>query len=201
MAGRLKQAESLDGASFSGQDTIVFVMDMNNGFAKKGVLYSPRTEAMIEPIRELVMRCKSRGIEVIAFSDCHPADSQEFAGYPPHCVRGTEECRMVPELEKLCSEIIYKGSTNGIFCDLSAVFRKKYRRFIIVGCCTDICVYQFATSLKARFNEQNEAVDIIVPMDLVDTYDSPEHNADLHNVVFSNSMLQNGIHVVRTLNL
>ena len=30
--------------------TILFIVDMNNGFAKEGLLYSPRVENLIKPI-------------------------------------------------------------------------------------------------------------------------------------------------------
>ncbi|WP_263349314.1 hypothetical protein [Paraclostridium sp. AKS81] len=37
-------------------------------------------------------------------------------------------------------------------------------------------------------------------MDLVDTYDIPKvHNAEIMNIVFFNSMIQNGIKVVKNI--
>ncbi len=72
--------------------------------------------------------------------------------------------------------------------------------FIVVGCCTDICVYQFVLTLKAYFNQNNLDKNIIVPMNLVETYDIDNvHCGDLLNTVFLNSMIQNGIKIVKEI--
>ena len=77
---------------------------------------------------------------------------------------------------------------------------KNIENVIIVGDCTDICIYQFAVTLKSYFNQNNIYKQIIVPMDLVDTYDIPKvHNAEIMNIVFFNSMIQNGIKVVKNI--
>lgn len=70
---------------------------------------------------------------------------------------------------------------------------------IIVGDCTDICIYQFAITLKSYFNQNNIAKNITVPINLVDTYDIENvHCAKLLNTVFLNSMIQNGINVIKS---
>lgn len=197
MVYHLKKAEELDGKTLNSAKTVLFVVDMNNGFAKKGALYSDRTENMIEPIRDFALQCQKQGMRIVAFSDCHSTNSPEFTGYPPHCVEGTQECELVDELAFLKDNVIYKSSTNGLFCDLDEILNGDYTNFILVGCCTDICIYQLAVGLKAYFNQKNMSSSVIVPMELVDTFDSPDHNADLYNVVFCSSMVQNGITVVR----
>ena len=67
--------------------------------------------------------------------------------------------------------------------------------FLITGCCTDICVLQFALSLKTEFNRRNRASRIIVPMDLSATYDAPGHIADFIDLVSFYNMHTNGIEV------
>ena len=73
---------------------------------------------------------------------------------------------------------------------------------VVVGDCTDICIYQFVVTLKAYFNEKNINKNIVVPMNLVDTYDIPfVHPGDLLNVVFFNSMIQNGVKLIKKFSL
>ena len=73
---------------------------------------------------------------------------------------------------------------------------------IVIGDCTDICIYQFAVTLKTYFIQNNINKNVIVPMNLVDTYDIPNvHCADLSNIVFLNSMIQNGINVIKSFSI
>ena len=98
-------------------------------------------------------------------------------------------------------EIIEKNSTNGFF----AMDIEKYKNldnFIVVGCCTDICVYQFVLTLKTYFNQHNLYKNIVVPINLVETYDIDKvHCGDMLNTIFLNSMIQNGINVVKKITL
>ena len=55
-------------------------------------------------------------------------------------------------------------------------------------------------TLKSYFNQNNINKDIIVPINLVDTYNIDNvHPAELLNIVFLNSMIQNGIKVVKEI--
>ncbi|MDU7905038.1 MAG: cysteine hydrolase, partial [Peptostreptococcaceae bacterium] len=72
----------------------------------------------------------------------------------------------------------------------------------VVGDCTDICIYQFVVTLKSYFNQNNIDKNIIVPMNLVDTYHIDNiHNAEIMNIVFLNSMIQNGVEVIKEIEL
>lgn len=68
--------------------------------------------------------------------------------------------------------------------------------FIITGNCTDICVQQFAITLKTWFNRQNIKVRVIVPVNAVETYDFGLHDGDLMNVMALYNMMINGVEVV-----
>ena len=84
--------------------------------------------------------------------------------------------------------------------DLDIEKYKNLDNFIVVGCCTDICVYQFVLTLKTYFNQNNLDKNIIVPISLVETYDIDEiHSGDMLNTIFLNSMIQNGINVVKEI--
>ncbi len=197
---RLEQCETLSFRTLTKENTVVFIVDMIGGFAKQGALYSERTEKLIPKIVDFTNRCKEKNIELIAFADTHPADSPEFEGYPVHCLEGTEESRVISELSGY--QLFPKNSTNAMFApgfmDWLAEHEDK-DQFVMTGVCTDICVYQFAVSLKCWFNQKNVKKDVIVPLSMVDTFQLGLHDANLFNAVFANSMLDNGIHVVKDI--
>jgi len=79
--------------------------------------------------------------------------------------------------------------------------------FLVVGDCTDLCTYQLAMHLRLRANAfQQHGVRVIVPIDGVNTFDTPlsvaeelgimPHPADLLHLVFLYNMAENGVEVV-----
>ncbi len=181
--------------------TELFIVDINNGFARKGSLYSPRIENLINPIVEFTKSISKDIKNVVAFTDYHTSDSIELLSYPIHCIENTVECEIVDELKSIENlKIINKNSTNGFFA-LNNINFENTDNIIIVGDCTDICIYQLAITLKSYFNQYNINKNIIVPINLVDTYHTDNiHPAELLNIVFFNSMIQNGIEVVKCIN-
>ncbi|NKF08850.1 cysteine hydrolase [Clostridium gasigenes] len=94
--------------------SVLFIVDINNGFAKKGALASPRVEAIIPNIVEAVEVSRDANAEIIAFTDSHKKDSVEFNFYPEHCLDGDVESELVDELkvyEKYIT-LIKKSTTN-----------------------------------------------------------------------------------------
>ena len=189
-------------ADYDLSKTALFIVDINNGFAKEGTLYSDRIKALINPIYEFVKPLEDKLNKIIAFTDTHEEDSVELLSYVPHCLSGSDECKVVDELLDIKNlEIIPKNSTNGFFAiDINIL--NDIDNVVVVGDCTDICIYQFVVTLKAYFNEKNINKNIVVPMNLVDTYDIPfVHPGDLLNVVFFNSMIQNGVKLIKKFSL
>ncbi|RGX05309.1 isochorismatase family cysteine hydrolase [Paraclostridium sordellii] len=182
--------------------TMLFIIDMNNGFAKKGELYSDRVEALINPITNLAKILEAKNCEIIAFTDSHNKDSIELRSYPTHCLENDYESKIVDEISTIKNlKVIPKNSTNGFFCLEDKNF-KNIDNIIVVGDCTDICIYQFVVTLKSYFNQNNIDKNIIVPMNLVDTYHIDNiHNAEIMNIVFLNSMIQNGVEVIKEIEL
>ena len=98
------------------------------------------------------------------------------------------ESEIVDELKNINNlKILPTNSTNGFFA-LDSLDFSNIENIIVVGNCTDICVYQFAVTLKSYFIQNNINKNIIIPMNLIETYDAPGvHCADLSNIVFINS--------------
>ena len=180
--------------------TDLFIVDINNGFAKEGSLYSPRVERLINPIIDFTKSVSKDIRNIIAFTDCHTEESIELLSFPNHCINDTMECKIVDEFKSIDNiKIVKKNSTNGFF-SLDNLNFDSVDNIIIIGNCTDICIYQLAITLKSYFNQNNINKNVIVPINLVDTYDIENvHPAELLNIVFFNSMIQNGIKVVKEI--
>ena len=184
----------------SGEQTALIIVDMINGFAREGALSSPRVEALIPEIAELSKACGELHITKLAFADSHTEASPEFEAYPAHCMAGTIEGEIVDELGEIGGyTLIPKNSTNGF---LEEEFQKWLKEnehintFIITGDCTDICIQQFAITLKTWFNMHNKKAKVIVPINAVDTYDLGLHDADLMSAMALYNMIINGVEVV-----
>ena len=68
-------------------NTDLFIVDINNGFAKEGALYSDRIKSLINPIHEFVKPLENKLNKIIAFTDTHEEDSVELLSYVPHSIR------------------------------------------------------------------------------------------------------------------
>lgn len=198
--------EGLDGIklkALKGEQTALFIVDMINGFAREGALKSQRVEELIPEIVSLSKKCDELGIQKLAFADCHTDASPEFGAYPKHCMEGTTEAEVVDEIKEVGGfKLIEKNSTNGFH---EEEFKKwlnenpQITNFVVTGDCTDICVQQFAITLKTWFNMQNKNYRVIVPINAVDTYDLGVHNGDLVNIMAFYNMIINGVEVVRDI--
>ncbi len=183
--------------------TILVIIDMINGFIREGALKSPRIEGITPKIANLSAKCNDLGIQKIAFADCHTNDSPEFESYPVHCLKDSYEAQIVDEIKEVGGyQLIEKNSTNGFLEDTFCTWldqNKHVDTFILTGDCTDICVLQFALTLKTWFNRNNKKVRVIVPADMVETYDLGLHDAQLMNIMALYNMIINGIEVVQTI--
>jgi nicotinamidase-related amidase len=192
-------------------------VDVINGFCKSGSLASERVGRIAGPVAELFQRAYDLGVRNFALTqDTHDPNTPEFQAYPPHCVRGSAESEAVEELKALpfFSEIAVfpKNSISshlGTGLGAWVAERPQVDRFVVVGDCTDLCVYQAAMHLRLEANANNLARRVVIPADAVDTFDTPvsvarelgikAHDGDLHHVLFLHHMAMNGIEVVRRL--
>jgi nicotinamidase-related amidase len=193
----------------------VLAVDVTTGFCHKGALASERVGDIVGPIAHLFERAHSLGVRHFLLpQDTHSEDALEFESFPPHCVRGTDEPVIVPELQSLpFSDLYFIMEKDSISSNLETDLeewldmRPEVTTFFVTGDCTDFCVYQLAMYLRLRANARNlRDVRVIVPIDTVDTFDIPvpvaaeigamPHPAPLLHRIFLYSMAQNGVEVV-----
>lgn len=181
------------------EGTAMVIVDAVNGFIREGAMSSKRIESIIPNIVSLMKKCKEKSIPIAAFADCHGESCAEFASFPPHCVKGTSESEIVDEIKAEGGyKIIEKNSTNGFhekqFRDCLETNGKS--RFIVTGDCTDICVLQFCLSLKTYFTQKDMQSEIIVPLNCVETYDAPYHEAGFMSLAAYKILKDSGIKFV-----
>lgn len=170
----------------------IFVVDMVNGFALKGNLYSKNIENIIEPIANFLE--KNNGSSITFLCDSHEQDDIEMNEYPLHCLKNTIESEVVNKLTKYAKNIVYKNCTNSFFF-INKEELHNFEKIELVGCCTDICVLQLALTLKTYFNSLKINKDIIVYSDLVATFDNENHNAEEFNDFALKLMKNSGIKI------
>lgn len=195
----------------------VVSVDVINGFCYTGNLASPRIQQIVAPIVALFDRAHALGVEhIVLVQEAHEPDAVEFQQFAPHGVRGTAEAEAVPEIRALPyfdrMTVIAKNSIHPALntrLDEWLRGRPGLDTFIVVGDCTDLCIYQTAMYLRLRANALQMRQRIIVPADCVETYDLPQpvaeqlgalpHPGDLLHLVFLHSLALNGVEVVRAL--
>lgn len=170
----------------------IFVVDMVNGFALNGNLYSKNIENIIEPIANFLE--KNNGSSITFLCDSHEQDDIEMNEYPLHCLKNTTESEVVNKLTKYAKNIVYKNCTNSFFF-INKEELRNFEKIELVGCCTDICVLQLALTLRTYFNFLKINKDIIVYSDLVATFDNGNHNAEEFNDFALKLMKNAGIKV------
>jgi nicotinamidase-related amidase len=188
------------------------------GFCDSGNLASPRVVALTEPVVDLFQRAHALGVRnFVLAEDAHDPATPEFDAWPIHCVRGTEESETIPELKALpfadTFTIFEKNSLHPAHetaFDAWLDAHPEIRTGIVVGNCTDLCVYQLAMHLRLRHNARNvPGMTVIVPANAVQTYHLPPevaeaagafaHPGDFFHQAFLHHMALNGIQVVREL--
>lgn len=152
---------------------VVIVADMVRGFCEEGhnLYVGPTIREIIPRIRELLKKEKEAGSHIIFLADTHDPDDLEFKMFPPHCIRGTQEPEVIPELKEFAEEVIPKRRFSGFFeTNLEQRLKElKPQKIIVVGDCTNICVFFTVADARARDYE------VEVPADCVATFDPEAH--------------------------
>jgi nicotinamidase-related amidase len=192
-------------------------VDVTNAFCRTGNLASERVATIINPIVDLFNLAWHKGLRnFLLLHDCHTVDAEEFDAFGEHAICGTVESEAVDEFKALPffgeMEIIEKNSINpaqNTAFDQWLENSSEIDTFVIVGDCTDLCVYQTAMHLRTAANASGIKRRVIVPENCVDTYDlsldvaknSPAepHPANLLHKLFLHHMHLNGIEVFKQI--
>ena len=155
----------------------VLVVDMVRGFLEPGhnLYCGADARRIIAPVRDLLGREATAGAAIFFVSDHHQPDDLEFQIFPAHCVIGTAEPEVIPELREWVADaganVIPKNRYSGFFnTDLADRLAALHPdRVIICGVCTDICVMH--TAADAR----NRDYAVSIPADCVASFDAEAH--------------------------
>jgi nicotinamidase/pyrazinamidase len=164
----------MDGSS--AQKKAVIVVDMLSGFCRAGNLASARLDTVTPRLREHLAAEEAAGSDLVFLVDTHTPDDPEFAMFPIHCVEGSGEDEIVPELAAFAERgtVVRKHTFSGFHgTELDEVLERLSPDVVeVAGVCTDICVLHTVAGLRARGYE------VEVRRELVETYDAEGHGAD-----------------------
>ena len=158
----------------------VLVVDMLRGFLEEGypLFCGEDARKIIPAIRRLLERETAGGSKVFFICDNHDVDDLEFKLFPPHCIGGTAETEVIPQLAKYPGEIIKKRRYSGFFeTELGEKLAQlKPDKLIVCGVLTDICVMH--TIADARNRDYN----VEVPPDCVAALDAETQQFALSHI-------------------
>lgn len=149
--------------------TGLVLVDLVNGFCTVGAgnlapqVPNQQIVVMVKEGVRLAKEFSARKWPMLAFLDTHYPDKPE-PPYPPHCIVGTGEENLVPDLEWLEKDpyatIKRKDCINGFIGSMEKdgsnvlidwVKANEIHTVLVVGICTDICILDFTvTVLSAR---------------------------------------------------
>ncbi len=153
---------------------VVLVSDMLRGFLEEGYpLYcGERARRIIPNVQRLLEQELAQGSKVFFLCDHHVPDDPEFSMFPPHCIEGSAEAEVIPELAKYKGEIIPKETFSSFLgTSLDEKLKKlKPEKLIVCGVCTHICVLYAVADARIRGYE------VEVPVDCVASFDEKAHH-------------------------
>ncbi len=199
------------------KNDMLIIIDMNNGFVYEGALASPNVAALVPKMQNFVKKCLAARIEVWHYVDAHAKGCPEFNVYPEHCVAGTKESEVIPELNFPEVRVIPKNSTNGFlarnpfegcaFTDPSVSNNSsesnecrgqahgQAKNLYIIGCVTDICVHDFAFTAIKYVHEYNLPHTVTVIGNLCATFDAPDHNSTMVHAATLAKLKREGVNI------
>ena len=160
----------------------VLVVDMLKGFLEPGhnLYCGDASRGIIPNVRKLLERERDAGSRIFFICDNHDPDDLEFQMFPEHCIIGTEETEVIPELDEflLNNNVIPKNRYSGFFnTGLEQELQTfKPKQIIVCGVCTDICVLHTAADARNR----DYRVEILT--DCVASFDEDAHRWALRHM-------------------
>ena len=162
----------------------ILVIDLVRGFMEPGhnLYCGDDARRIIAPVQNLLRRETAAGASVLFISDHHRPDDLEFQMFPVHCVIGTAETEVIPELRQWVDadggNVIPKNRYSGFFntdlADRLAALAPD--RIIICGVCTDICVMHTVSDAR------NRDYPVTVPPDCVASFDAAAHDWAMRHI-------------------
>src|SRR3990172_6802909 len=161
----------------------IIVVDMLKGFLEEGnpLFCGKKSRRIINPVKNLLEN--NIGKEAIIFlRDEHRKNDEEFKMFPPHCIKGSDECKMISELEEFWRKgfDVPKTRFSGFYKSrLDRILKKKVKpkeKITVVGVCTDICVLYTVADLRNRDYE------VEVPRNCVASFDNRAHRFALEHM-------------------
>ncbi|MEF8774052.1 MAG: isochorismatase family cysteine hydrolase [Halobacteriales archaeon] len=146
---------------FDPDTTAVVVVDMQNGFCHPdGSLYAPASEAVVEPIADLVERARDAGVQVVYTRDVHPPEQfedahyyDEFERWGEHVLEGSWEAEIVDGLEVREADLVVEKHTYDAFYETELdgwLTARGIDDLVIVGTLANVCVLHTAGSAGLR---------------------------------------------------
>ena len=133
---------------------VLLVVDMVVGFLEPGhnLFCGDKARDIIPDVRELIDQETKSGSEVIFVNDNHQPDDLEFEMFPVHCLVGTDETLVIPELREFASTVIPKNRYSAFYGTAleQELALLKPDKVIICGVCTDICILHTTTDARNR---------------------------------------------------
>ncbi|MFB0559072.1 MAG: nicotinate phosphoribosyltransferase [Dehalococcoidales bacterium] len=158
----------------------VLVVDMLRGFLEEDhPLYcGDRARRIIPNVQRLLEEQLAQGSTVFFICDRHTPDDPEFKMFPPHCIEGTVEAEIIPELARYQNEVIPKRRYSAFFdTPLEEKLNKlKPDKLTVCGVCTDICV------LHTVADARNRDYQVEVPVDCVASFNEKAHYSALEHI-------------------
>jgi nicotinamidase/pyrazinamidase len=158
----------------------VLVVDMLRGFMEEGYpLYIGAGARRIIPnIQKLLEMEMAGGSRIFFICDNHDPDDLEFKMFPPHCIEGTAEAEVIPELAGYLGQIIPKKRYSGFYgTELEEKLKElQPDKLVICGVLTNICVMH--TTADAR----NRDYEVEIPLNCVASPDEAAHRFALEHM-------------------
>ena len=185
---------------------LLYNIDMNEGFVNVGAMANPEYNKLVPEQKRLIDKVRRENGVVDFILEGHDENALEFKTYPGHCILGTSEVELIPQLigeqNKPNTYTFYKNCINGMLnSDVQEQIKrlKNLKEIIYSGVCADLCVMDFART-NARFLDQiNKEVKLFVVKSTIDTFDLPGHNREEWLDIAYKVMGQAGIEVVENV--
>lgn len=151
---------------------LLIVVDMLKGFCEPGrpLDCGDAARAIIPRIRaHIEQQYNPDNLPVVFLQDSHEQDDPEFEMFPVHCVIGTEEPDIVPELVGVArSEVVVpKNRYSGFHgTPLDEIIAERAPDLVeVCGVCTNICVLYTVEELRNRYYKVRVLKDMVASFD------------------------------------